>query len=56
VVELGYIAARLFERSSHKEALEEDGGRGECELREFEHDAALDDEVDAFGAELSLLQ
>jgi hypothetical protein len=54
VVEFWDVAARSLEAAAHEEALEEDGCCAEGELGQFEHDPALDDEVDAFCAELSL--
>lgn len=40
---------------AHEEAVQVDGGGGDGDLRQLEHDAGLPDEVDAFGAVLALL-
>ena len=39
---------------AHEEAVQEDGGRGQGDLRQFEHDAYLQDEVHAFDAVFAL--
>lgn len=39
---------------SHEEAMKEDGGCGEGNLGQFEHDANLKDEIYAFRAVLAL--
>lgn len=52
---LRHAAARLLQTRSHEISLEEDGGRAESELGQFQHDAALHDEVDSFGAHLALI-
>lgn len=40
---------------AHEEAVEEDGRRGERDLGEFEHDADLEDEIDALAPVVPLL-
>ena len=40
---------------AHIETVEEDGGRGEGDLRQLEHDADLEDEVDAFASVFAFL-
>lgn len=44
----------IYKAHAHQEAVEEDGGSGQSELRQLKHDADLSDEIDSFTAQLFL--
>lgn len=52
---LQHAIARFLEAGSHEISLEKDGGSAEGELGQLQHNATLDDEVDALSTQLALV-